>query len=93
MATQVSYFSHGGFVVHKIVLTDRTHASAWYDKEGKLQDHEIFANATKRRRAQANPGSPSHDKLESVGRIYRQWEKPSHGEDARTGGSNTAPPI
>lgn len=74
MAIQVSYFSNGGFVAHKVVLTDRTHASAWYDKEGKLQDHEIFTNATKRNRAKANPGSPSHYKLESVGRIYKGME-------------------
>ena len=39
---QISRFSAGGFVIHRIKITDKTFTSAWYDLNGNLLDSPEF---------------------------------------------------
>jgi len=39
---QISYFSNGGFVIHKIVGLSQNKISAWYDSTGSLVDCEYI---------------------------------------------------
>lgn len=74
MQRQIYFFEGGGFVVHKIALTEKTHASAWYDKEGNLVDSEVFRTSDRQARGAVKPGTASHERLEKIGILYREME-------------------
>lgn len=61
-------FPDGGFVLHKIKDGSFSgHASAWYDKDGKLLDAEVRLSNGQTRKA----GENARLTLEMAGRMYR----------------------
>ena len=62
---QISYFTHGGFVIHKIPNGAGV-ASAWFDANGAVVDIEAFDKAG---RIHAY-SQALRSKVESLGRIH-----------------------
>lgn len=63
---QISRFSTGGYVIHKILLQrGKGRFSAWYDKTGKLLDAEQIFDSGQTRQVVEN--GPTWQRLAEVG--------------------------
>ena len=64
---QISRFTTGGFVIHKMLLQNyKGRFSAWYDEEGKLLDAEqLFDHMHER---SVVKGGPIWQRLQEVGK-------------------------
>ena len=60
---QFSRFNDGGFVLHKCL---GKRLSAWYDKNGVMQDHELIDSAGRSHKA----SNGDVELLQRLGRVY-----------------------
>ena len=60
---QFSRFNDGGFVLHKCLSKN---LSAWYDKDGVMQDHELIDSLGRSRKASKG----DIELLHRLGRVY-----------------------
>jgi hypothetical protein len=65
MSIQKVDFTNGEFALHKIPFNEKSHMSAWFDKNGKILDAEFMPSGRK-----VQEGGPAWDKAESCGKIY-----------------------
>ena len=71
---QFSRFNDGGFVLHKCLSKN---LSAWYDKDGVMQDHELIDSLGRSRKA-------SKDDIELLHRLGRVYARPADTNDNAT---------
>ena len=62
--SQVTWFSRGGFVLHKALGKK---LSAWYDADGNLLDSELTDSLGRQRK----PGKSDLEALKRLGRVYQ----------------------
>lgn len=73
---QLSRFTDGGFVLHKVVthLNHRSHCSAWFNKDGAILDAELIFRDGRTR--QVRRGGAIWRELRSIGGAYSQTLDP-----------------
>ena len=65
---QFARFSNGGFVLHKCL---GKRLSAWYDKNGVMQDHELIDSLGRSRKASKG----DIETLQRLGNVWKQSDK------------------